>query len=98
MADDRELMAALIYYVVPHPFDALKWNGIGGIHDQFDLTAEPDRYLGADFLLVSYRNNIDDIIARFESSGPVEHITISLGGGTLRSYQVRLLHGFKGYP
>ena len=31
-------MAALIYYVRPHPFDALKWNGEGGIHDQFDLT------------------------------------------------------------
>ena len=41
MADDRELMAALIYYISPHPLDALKWNGAGGIHDQFDLTAQP---------------------------------------------------------
>jgi 4-amino-4-deoxy-L-arabinose transferase-like glycosyltransferase len=97
MADDRELMAALIYYVVPHPLDALKWNGAGGIHDQFDLTADPQRYVGGDFLLVSYRNNIDEIIARFESALAVEHVIIPLGGGTTRTYQLRLLHGFKGY-
>ena len=27
LADDREDMAALLYYVRPHPLDALKWNG-----------------------------------------------------------------------
>jgi 4-amino-4-deoxy-L-arabinose transferase-like glycosyltransferase len=97
MADDRELMAALVYYVVPHPLDALKWNGEGGVHDQFDLKADPTRIIGADFLLVSYRENTDDIIARFQSSTSVQHIIIPLGGGQARSYEVRLLHGFKGY-
>ncbi len=97
MADDRELMAALMYYVVPHPLDALKWNGMGGIHDQFDLTTDPSRYIGANFLLVSYRNSIDEIVARFQSSGPVEHVIVPLGGGQSRSYDVRLLYGFKGY-
>ncbi|HEV8015411.1 MAG TPA: glycosyltransferase family 39 protein [Stellaceae bacterium] len=98
MSDDRELMAALIYYVTPHPLDALKWNGAGGIHDQFDLTAQPENDIGADFLLVSYRNNIDDIVSRFDSVGDVDRITIFLGPGLARSYQVRLLKGFKGYP
>jgi hypothetical protein len=97
MADDRELMAALIYYVVPHPLGALKWNGAGGIHDQFDLVTDPARYVGADFLLVSYRANLDDITARFQSTGPIEHIIISLGAGQARSYDLRWLYGFKGY-
>ena len=97
MTDDRELMAALMYYVVPHPLDALKWNAMGGIHDQFDLTTDPNRYIGKNFLLVSYRNSISEIVARFQSSGPVEHIVIPLGGGQARSYDVRLLYGFKGY-
>ena len=97
MTDDRELMAALIYYVRPHPFDSLKWNAMGGIHDQFDLTADPTRYIGDNFLLVSYRGSIDAIAARFQSSGPVEHIIIPLGGGQARSYDVRRLFGFKGY-
>lgn len=102
MADDREDMAALIYYVLPHPFDALKWNGIwddvdGGVHDQFDLTANPAQYVGQDFLLVSRRSDIDDILARFASAGPVDHVIIPLGGGQARNYTVRLLYGFKGY-
>jgi 4-amino-4-deoxy-L-arabinose transferase-like glycosyltransferase len=98
MADDRELMAALIYYVEPHPLDALKWNGEGGIHDQFDLTADPQRYIGRDFLLVSDRGNLAPIIARFEDTLAVERITIPLGGGQVRNYELRLLRGFKGYP
>jgi len=104
LADDRELMAALVYYVQPHPLDGLKWNGEGGIHDQFDLTAQPEKFIGRNFLLVSYRNNIEDIVSRFASAGPIEQVTIFLGppihaGGEplTRVYQVRLLDGFKGY-
>ncbi|HVA13493.1 MAG TPA: glycosyltransferase family 39 protein [Stellaceae bacterium] len=97
MADDRELMASLIYYVSPHPLDALKWNGAGGIHDQFDLTADPGKFVGADFLLVSYRNSVNEIVGRFASAGPLERITIFLGPGLERVYQLRLLQGFKGY-
>jgi 4-amino-4-deoxy-L-arabinose transferase-like glycosyltransferase len=104
MTDDRELMAALIYYVQPHPFDSLKWNGAGGIHDQFDLTARPEKFIGQDFLLVSYRNSIEAIVDRFANSGPIEKVTIFLGPPThqggeplTRIYQVRLFEGFKGY-
>jgi 4-amino-4-deoxy-L-arabinose transferase-like glycosyltransferase len=104
MADDRELMAALVYYVQPHPFDSLKWNGAGGIHDQFDLRAQPEKFVGQNFLLVSYRNNIDDIVSRFADAGPIEQVTIFLGPPThaggeplTRIYQIRDLTGFKGY-
>jgi len=104
MTDDRELQAALIYYVHPHPIDSLKWNGEGGIHDQFDLTAHPEKFVGDNFLLVSYRKIIDPIVSRFASSGPIERVTIFLGppihkGGEplTRTYQIRLLEGFKGY-
>jgi 4-amino-4-deoxy-L-arabinose transferase-like glycosyltransferase len=97
MADDREVMAALMYYIEPHPLDGLKWNAMGGIHDQFDLTTDASRYIGANFLLVSYRSSTSEIVARFQSSGPVEHVIIPLGGGQARSYDVRLLYGFKGY-
>jgi 4-amino-4-deoxy-L-arabinose transferase-like glycosyltransferase len=104
MTDDRELMAALIYYIRPHPFDSLKWNGAGGIHDQFDLTAHPEKFVGQNFLLVSYRNNIDDIVSRFASSGAIQDVTIFLGppikaGGAplTRVYQIRELSDFKGY-
>ncbi|HEX3974091.1 MAG TPA: hypothetical protein VHX19_22340, partial [Stellaceae bacterium] len=104
MADDRELMAALDYYVRPHPLDALKWNGEGGVHDQFDLTAQPEKFVGQNFLLVSYRNSIGDILSRFGAAGPIQQVTIFLGPPTkaggdplTRVYQIRQLSDFKGY-
>lgn len=98
LADDRELMAALVYYVRPHPINGLKWNAMGGIHDQFDLTAHPESFVGQDFLMVSFRNDVDEIVACFQDAGPIERITIPLGGGDSRTYRVQLLRGFKGYP
>jgi 4-amino-4-deoxy-L-arabinose transferase-like glycosyltransferase len=99
LSDDREDMAILTYYVFPHPFDALKWNGESGkINDQFDLEADPARYLGKDFLLVSrHPENIQRIIDRFDGAGPVDHVTVPLGGGEARIYVVRFLQGFRGY-
>ena len=35
----RELLAALIYYVRPHPFGAVEWSPIPGITDQWRLAA-----------------------------------------------------------
>jgi 4-amino-4-deoxy-L-arabinose transferase-like glycosyltransferase len=99
MTDDREVMAALVYYVVPHPFNALKWNGEGGIHDQFDLTAEPERYVGANFMLVAKSpDNVHRILSRFKSVEPMDqHILISDGPRSFRSYRIYWLDGFEGY-
>jgi len=105
MADDRELMAALLFYVAPHPTRFLKWNGEGGVSDQFDLTANPGLYIGDDFLLVAHNPaNIQRIFSRFIEVGPPQTITIFIGpsGATrkpddVRRYEVYLLKGFKGY-
>ena len=99
MSDDREVMAALVYYVRPHPFDALKWNGEGGIHDEFDLTATPSRDIGRDFMLVAKSpENVQRIFSRFKSVDPVvQDIIIPLDRRTLRSYRIFWLHDFEGY-
>lgn len=98
LSDDREDMAALVYYIRPHPFDALKWNGDDGrVHDQFDLEADPRRHVGADFLLVSRRPDLQRIFERFAEVGAPQHIVIPLGGGETRTYALYLLRDFKGY-
>src|SRR5207253_5134297 len=53
LADDRELLAALIYYVRPHPFDAVEWNPIPGITDQWRLMNNIADHPGEDFLAVT---------------------------------------------
>jgi len=98
LVENREDMAALLYYVHPHPFDALKWNGDDvKPNDQFDIDAAPARYIGQDFLMVSSTSDVKRITSRFASLGPVQHIFIPLGGGEGREYLVQLLGGFKGY-
>ena len=99
LSDDREDMAGLMFYVHPHPFDALKWNGESRqINDQFDLEADPKADVGRDFVLVTHHpENIQRILERFSAAGPVDHVVIPLGGDGARDYTVRFLHDFKGY-
>lgn len=98
LADNREDMAVLLYYVRPRPAEWLKWNGDDGlVHDQFDMEADPGKFVGRDFLLVSHRPDIDRILTRFGDSGAIGHIYIPLGGGKARSYTIRVLKDFKGY-
>jgi 4-amino-4-deoxy-L-arabinose transferase-like glycosyltransferase len=98
IGNDRETMAELLYYVAPHPQKFLKWNGDDNLpHDGFDLVAKPDQFIGQNALVVSPDPDISRIITRFAAAGPVEHVTIFLGGGDRRSYVVRYLEGFKGY-
>jgi hypothetical protein len=106
MADNRELLAALMFYVQPHPLNALEWDPGGGIHDQFELTQRPALDLGADFLLVSQNpGNVALIRSRFREVGATEGITIFIGRpgavaspAEQRHYAVYYLKGFKGFP
>jgi len=97
LSDNREVLAALIYYVVPHPFDALKWNPGGAIHDQFDISSDARTHIGENFLYVGPRQGLGELPKYFASVGSVGHITINLGGGTTREFLVARLNGFKGY-
>jgi Dolichyl-phosphate-mannose-protein mannosyltransferase len=105
MADNRELLSALMFYVEPHPLNALEWDP-NGIHDQFELSQQPAFDVGADFLLVSQNpQNIGPILARFKEVGPPETTTIFIGrSGAVaspaeqRHYSVYYLKGFKGFP
>ena len=106
MADDRELLASLMFYVTPHPLNALEWNLRSGVHDQFELTQQPALDQGADFLFVTQRpNNAAPVIARFKQVGAQETVTIFLSRpGTIatpdeqRHYTLYYLKGFKGFP
>ena len=97
VSDDRETLAALIYYVRPHPFDALKWNPSGQVHDQFDMTANLGTHPGADILFVGPRREPADLPAHFNETVAVGRIVVNLGGGTTRDYLWVELKGFKGY-
>jgi 4-amino-4-deoxy-L-arabinose transferase-like glycosyltransferase len=96
LADDRELLAALIYYVRPHPFSAVEWNPVPGITDQWRLTNNIGDHRGEDFLAVTVHGLVDEMRPDFEELTPLATIATRSGpaGGTV--YTVYLARGFRG--
>jgi 4-amino-4-deoxy-L-arabinose transferase-like glycosyltransferase len=102
--DHRRLMAELIYYVDPHPFDASKWNPDGRINDHFDLTrglgrsgAAGAKDKGRRFLLVTSRADRTAITSRFAHSRIVAHIRTPMGKVRHREVRIIYLEDFLGY-
>jgi hypothetical protein len=92
---DRTTMAQMIYYLQPHPFDAVMFNPGGHIASQYHLTThlEPG---GGRYLFVS-RKPRKDLERYFERVEPLGTISIPLYPDYARVYHLYLLEGFKGY-
>ncbi|MGH7029233.1 MAG: ArnT family glycosyltransferase [Stellaceae bacterium] len=97
-ADDRELLAALIYYVHPHPFGAVKWELMDRVKDQWDLTNNMRKHRGQNFLLVSVHHLAHEMRPSFAAMIPLPPIAIRVGPGETRRYSLYLAYHFKGYP
>jgi len=97
-ADDRETLAALIYYVRPHPFDAVKWKLKSGLaKDQWELANGLPQHQGANFLLVSEHELIPEMSPSFAAIDRLGSVVIPIGPGASRSYTLYLARNFKGY-
>ena len=96
LADDRELLAALIYYVRPHPFGAVEWNPIPGITDQYRLVNNIGDHRGEDFLAVTVHDLFDEMRPEFAELTPLTTIRTGTGrnGGT--TYSVSIARGYNG--
>ena len=97
LADEREFMAAMTYYMEPHPFDMRMWNPGGGVGNGFEMTQSlPDRP-GGDYLWLTQRTDRDEVFRAFESHEQVSHVLVPLGKGLAREVWAYRLKGFKGY-
>jgi hypothetical protein len=98
LADDREVLAALIYYIRPHPLDAVKWKITARIQDQWDLTNGLAKRLGGSFLLVSEHELINEMRPSFAEIDRLQSIVIPLGPDASHTYTLYVARDFKGYP
>lgn len=96
LADDRELLASLIYNVRPHPFGAVIWSPIPGIKDQWALTNNLANHVGGDFLAVTVHNLADQMRPLFAEFTAAGEITISPGPDGTRTYHLYVARGYKG--
>lgn len=95
--DRRKVMAPLIYYVRPHPFDAVKWNEAGHIADHFDLTTDMNRHMDESFLLVTEEPNANHVAPTFDSAELLSVIRVPIHPRYAREIRVFRLDRFKGY-
>lgn len=97
LTDNREIMAQLIYYIKPHPFDAGFWNPEKKLRNHYDLTIDLNKYKGMDFIYVTKRESIEDVLQKFKSAKKIKVIKIELYKDYKRVFYVYYLHKFKGY-
>ncbi len=97
LSDDRKTMAELIYYIDPHPFDAVKWNPRHTLLDHYELTTDLQKHIGEDFVFVTHRAEIGDVASRFESAKRLKKIVIPLYKDYKMVYYVYYLKHFKDY-
>ncbi len=96
LADDRELLAALVYYVRPHPLDAVEWNPIPGITDQWRLANNIASHPGKDFLAVTQHGLYGEMRRCFAEMTPLTTIAVASGPGGGRIYTVYVARNFLG--
>ncbi len=96
LADDRELLAALTYYVRPHPFGAVEWNPVPGITDQWRLVNNIGRHRGGNFLAVTVHNLVGEMRPDFAELTPLTTITIPTGPNGGMTYTVYIARDFRG--
>jgi 4-amino-4-deoxy-L-arabinose transferase-like glycosyltransferase len=96
MADDRELLAALIYYVRPHPLDAVEWCVIPGVTDQWRLVNNINGHRGQDFLAVTQHRLVAEMRAEFDELSPLATISTASGPGGGRGYVLYIARGYHG--
>jgi hypothetical protein len=96
MADDRELLAALIYYVHPHPFDAVEWEPVPGVSDQWRLENSERTHRGEDFLAVTEHGLYDQMRPEFAELTPLKTIVTHTGPGGGKTYTLYIARDYRG--
>ena len=95
MTDDRMLFAEMAFYVRPRPTQ-VAWNWQDHPTDQYELTTSILAVGSRPILYLTENPDPRDVLARFNETGPVGHITIPLYPGYARRYALFALQGFKG--
>jgi hypothetical protein len=96
-SEDREVLAALAYYVRPGPPPIGKLNSDGRVQDHFDLTADMALFQGRDFLWVTRAEDVEFVAPFFASAQKLATVRLFAGPPARRRYEVWELRDFKGY-
>jgi 4-amino-4-deoxy-L-arabinose transferase-like glycosyltransferase len=98
LGDSRDVLAELMYYVHPHPLDAVLWNPRHEMDNHYALSTSMDDKLGHDFLFVTEAEELPPQMLRsFESVEALPPLHVTIHSDYALDYRAWYLRGFKGY-
>jgi 4-amino-4-deoxy-L-arabinose transferase-like glycosyltransferase len=95
--DDRPTMAAAIYYTRPLLDRAVMWNSRGGVRNHFELTTDPTRNIGRDFIYVTRHGSLDRVVESVGRAAPLATWTRQTHRDRCLTLYAARLEGFRGY-
>ena len=99
LGDSRDVLAELMYYVHPHPLDAVLWNPQHVMDSHYALSTSMDDKLGRDFLYITDADKLPpEVLRGFDSAEPLPPLHITVHRDFALDYKVWHLQDFKGYP
>ena len=97
IADNRTLLAHMLYEVRDLKPAVASWNPAGIASDHYKLTTDLRPYIGRDAILIREDPVGDEFTSRFAASEQLAALRAPLPGGAARTMNVYLLRDFKGY-
>jgi len=97
IADNRTLLAHMLYELRAINPPAASWNPSGVASDHYKLTTDLRPWLGKDAILITQDPPGDEFTRRFASIEPLPTLKAPLDAQSTRDMDVYLLRDFKGY-
>ena len=97
VADNRTLLAHMLYELRDLKPAAASWNPTGVASDHYKLTTDLRPWIGRDAILISETPIGDNLTRHFAGSELLARLNAPVDAKTVRQIDVYLLHDFKGY-
>jgi 4-amino-4-deoxy-L-arabinose transferase-like glycosyltransferase len=98
LGENRRALAELIYYLKPHPFNALIWNPSGKPSDNFKLKVDIRDSPDGEFIFLAEESPPEAVRAAFESVEDLGPVEVPLYKDYARRYHLFRTRKFLGYP
>lgn len=95
--DDRKVMPELLYYIQPHPFDAVMWNLNESRNNHYELTTDLSTAVGEDLLYIIRHDWPDRAATSFVGSKLIATFRSQAYTGATLELRAYLLSDFHGY-
>lgn len=98
LGDSRDVLAELMYYVRPHPLDAVLWNPQHVMDSHYALSTTMEDKSGRSFLYVTESERLPaEVLRSFDSAEALPPLHVTVHPDYALDYRVWYLQGFKGY-